>query len=758
MILENTSRNGLILILTILLSIANCSLLADTAQAQVTSIENISPTRSSFDVKDPNSSSGGRVNGLAANPTNNQHFFAASEWGGLYQSTDGGQNWAYVATHIPQVTWDVEFNPSDPLMIVATSFFDGKTTPLSGINISRDGGLTWAVPPTSRPAREDCIEEEAFFEPAAYGIAFDPNDNNNIFVGTNCGLAVSNDNGLTWRIEDTVPEDPGALIIHDVIVHNDGVVDVCGDEGHQRSENLGEDFVEGANEPTGRCSLAVSPDEEDVLFMTVGVRILSSRNGGVTWPRTFANPAPQGRIPFLVVNNRAGKRYDLWFGDTQLFRASCITPDKPADTAVNRCPDSSSWANAQTGGHWDVGDLIFNVDQNEDACPVIFSNDGGIYFNTREDIANCQDPIWEQPVTSVTALWLWDMDGSSRDGDEEEGIYIGQQDSGAFGTTEAAGGTVSWDSPSCCDIFDVEAEESRVVYTTCCFSSGRRARIFIDDESMDGGSAIPNDQHPPGNLVTFRDTDSLTNFSENSYAVVTSNGIFFTSDISKQNISWKKLGTNQPSSVCGIHSTKDAAGKPTFYVRVYACSMGSSGPIWKLEGSSTTKPWKQVSRTLVSGQVSTWFGAFGVNPSNPDHIIASDVFDTNRPEMVVSDDGGVTWNTIPQIDQLLVGNGDFVARTRQGIRPGDGEHYQTSLIAINPNDTEMMVVAGQNSGVFLTTDGGENWNLITDPRTNNILRPHISRPLFAHFEALADNATNIYLGARGRGVWRVALE
>lgn len=757
MTLNTNSSTSWIMKLKILLSMVMWIILAESAMAQVISIENISPTRSNYDVKDPNSSSGGRVNGLAANPTNRQHFLAASEWGGLYESRDAGQNWNYISGHIPQVTWDVEFNPSDPLMIVATSFFDGKTTPLSGINISRDGGLTWAVPPTSRPEREDCIEEEAFHEPAAYGIAFDPSDNNNIFVGTNCGLAVSNDNGESWRIEDTIPEESGALTIHDVIVHNDGVVDVCGDEGHQRSENLGEDFNDGANEQTGRCSLAVSPDEKDVLFMSVGVRIFSSRNGGNSWPRSFVNPAPQGRIPFLVVNDRAGKSYDLWFGDTQLFRASCTTPDNPVDT-VDRCPNSSSWTNAQTGGHWDVGDLVFNVEQNEDACPVIYSNDGGIYINTRENAINCQDPIWEQPVTSVTALWLWDMEGNPKDGTGEEGIYIGQQDSGAFGTKQGPQETVAWDSPGCCDIFDVEAEENRVVYTTCCFTRGRRARIFIDDETMDGGAAIPNSQHPPGNLVTFRDTDSITNFAAKSYAVVTSSGIFFTSDISKPNINWKKLGVNQPSGVCGIHSSQDATGKYTFYARVYGCSMGESGPIWKLEGASTSKAWKQVSRTLNSGQISTWFGAFGVNPSNPDHIITSDVFDTTSPEMVVSEDGGTTWNAMQQLDQLLIGNGEFVSRTRKGIRWGDGKHYQTSLIAINPNDSEMIVAAGQNSGVFLTIDGGENWNLITDPISNNVLRPHISRPLFAHFEELEGDNTNIYLGARGRGVWRVALE
>ena len=57
--------------------------------AQVTSqVINISPTSSDQDGSDPNSASGGRVNKIATHPTTDSTFFAASEWGGLYKTTD----------------------------------------------------------------------------------------------------------------------------------------------------------------------------------------------------------------------------------------------------------------------------------------------------------------------------------------------------------------------------------------------------------------------------------------------------------------------------------------------------------------------------------------------------------------------------------------------------------------------------------------------------------------------------------------------
>ena len=131
----------------LLASLAALLVFSGTAAAQASwRIDNISPVRSDRDGGDPNSASGGRVNQLAAHPTNNQIYFAASEWGGLFRTGDGGRNWAYVQGYRAQSTWDVEFNPGNANVLVATSRFDGKSTPQSGVNVSRDGGTTWAVP------------------------------------------------------------------------------------------------------------------------------------------------------------------------------------------------------------------------------------------------------------------------------------------------------------------------------------------------------------------------------------------------------------------------------------------------------------------------------------------------------------------------------------------------------------------------------------------------------------------------------------
>ena len=724
------------------------------ADAQVTwRIDNISPLQSDRDGSNPNSASGGRVNQLAVHPSNAAIYFAASEWGGLFRTTDSGRNWTYVPGHRPQATWDVEFYPGNPNVLVATSLFDGKTNSDAGINVSRDGGVTWSVPASARPAAGDCQFPVDRTEPGAYGIAFDPANTNNIYVGTSCGLAISNNNGVTWDYVDPTPGDGGGLRVYDVIVHDGGIIDICGDDGHLRSTNGGASFTVGATtEPGGVCSLAVSPDEQNVLFMSVGTRIFESRNGGTSWPTEFVNPGPQGRIPFVKVNNRTGNAFDLWYGDTQLFRAPCTTPANTASTA-QRCPGSGSWVNAQNGSHWDVGDLAFNPSASNDACPVIFSNDGGVYFNQRTG-SNCQDPRWEQPTTSVTALWLWDMDGNTRASAGEEGVYMGQQDSGAFGTRDADSSTPDWNSPACCDVFDVEAENNRVMYTVCCCSgagcNGRSTRMFRDDDSMDGGSEIPT--YPAGNLIAFRDMDSLSNYAANSYALVNSNGVFFTTNMGAGTITWQTLGSGAPANACGIYSSKRSDGTPVFTLRagVGACSLGGTGSLWQHVGATTSGNWARIDRGGVSQ-----FGAFGVDPSDPNHILANDLAGAT-PAMVRTTDGGAHWTTLPQLDQLLAGNGDFLLQVQQGATSNG--YAQASLVAINPFNRNMLLVGGQDSGVFLSANNGVNWTLLTDPRTNSTLRPHISRPLYAHFERLGNERWNVYVGARGRGVWRIGVD
>ncbi|MDX2503301.1 MAG: sialidase family protein [Gammaproteobacteria bacterium] len=211
----------LLLILFFLISITD-------ANAQFV-ITDINPDQSTLDASDPDGATGGRINGLATTHGNANVYYAASEFGGLYKTTDfqvnGGQ-WFRLEAHLPMLTIDVEVSP-DGFALYASSLYDGRVNSVAGINVSYDGGASWTKPLTATPAPGSCAEATAISEPSATGISVDPNNPAAVNAGTNCGLAISNDFGASWTYSN--PFAPAASgTIWDVVVHHGGIIDVCG--------------------------------------------------------------------------------------------------------------------------------------------------------------------------------------------------------------------------------------------------------------------------------------------------------------------------------------------------------------------------------------------------------------------------------------------------------------------------------------------------------------------------------------------------
>ncbi len=726
----------------------------DDAAGQVT-LTDINPDQSTLDASNPNGASGGRINGLASDPNNNMVFYAASEWGGLYKSTNGGQNWARLDNHRPIVTWDVEVSPANSNRVFATSFYDGRVNSLSGINVSTDGGATWAKPATATPPVNFCASQARRNEPGAFGISIDPNNTNNVYIGTNCGLAVSNDNGVNWTFVDPTPAD-GADDVWDVVVHDGGIIDLVGDDGHQRSIDGGTTWTTATSNalPGGRASIAVSPDESYVLFAVVGTSIFESDNGGTSWDTTFVNPASQGRIPFVTTNNRGGQDFDLWFGDTQLFRAGCTTPMSPAQGGAARCPASGTWTNSQNGAHWDLGDVVFDTAATDNRCPRVMSSDGGVYRNTDTTSPGCQGPSWEQPTVTPHALWLFGMDGADQAGAAAEDLYFGCQDNGTFAATDVGTGSPTWNNRDCCDGFDDSADPGRILYTVCCFSPGRSNRLFVRNQGMTGGAELST--YPAGNLPGFRPPDVVDRFDANSYVVMTTAGIFVTNNIAAP--AWTQLGAaTSPAGACAVQAAGPGA-TPSFFVKAGNCTSIGPATLWRQDGTAAGGTWNQINPPGNTGS----FGIVTVDPNDANRIFASHLNGTNV-NMVFSTDGGANWTTLNDLNQLMTGGGTYrylnttgPTQVASGATMTFSGYPQPTLVSIDPANGNIMLAGGADSGIFLSTNAGLTWTTLTDNSgvSNN---PHIPRPRFAYFDHEAGNL-NIFVGTQGRGVWRITTQ
>ena len=738
-------------------------LLVLPAVAQVSSIVDISPDMSTHDPSDPDGASGGRVNGIVVDPNDGSTLYAASEWGGIYQSVDSGLTWQRFDGHRPTATWDVAVDTSNSNRLFATSFFDGRAAgeSQSGINVSVDRGASWARPASAVPPAGFCSNVNDQTELTAFGISIDPTDSSKVYIGTSCGLAVSSDSGATW----TYHKPPvGAARMWDVLVRADGsLVDTCGDSGHWWMNTTTGVWSQSAGRqlPSGRCSLAASPYDQQNLFAVVGTRIYESKVAG-EWVNTRTNPSPQGRIPFVATNARstapAGTQFDLWFGDVSLFRVPCDSNNSPSCGTGN----NPVWQGGYTrgaGGHDDMGDIAFDPAASVDACPILMSSDGGVYHNLDSVSPGCQAPSWEQPDVTPHGLWPFAMSGASRAGAISEDLYFGNQDNGVFGTLDAGAAKPSWENEICCDGFDTAADDfngGSILYSVCCFGGGRSTRYFRNGALFAGGGEI---NYPPGGAPSFKYPDSFVRWDANKYAMVTlggGGGLYVTQDVSAQPIDWVELGSaTKPATntICAVKAGLSQGGVPTFYVQTGGCNATSTNDrVFRFVGTNPSDSFTEI--VLPQGG----FGVFDVNPGDPQQLLAAG-FTANDARMYRSSNSGTSWTAIPQLDDLMRGGGSFPIVNERGPTDftGMNGYHQPSLVALDPTDSDVMVAGGRDSGIFLTTDGGASWDLVTDPRNSQTSgTPHIPRPRFAYFDQ-EGGQKSVFIGSQGRGIWRLTL-
>lgn len=717
-----------------------------------------------------NAATGGRVNHMAAVPGDNQTFYLASEYGGVFRTTDAGATWTRLEDHEPVIAWDVEVDPANTNRVVASSWYDGRVVPLSGVQISTDAGATWSRPATAwlDPALEGTANDNTppgfscanvASEPSGYGISI---AGSTFAVGTNCGIALSTDSGATWDFVDPSPGD-AAERIWDVLVQPGGIIDACGDNRHFRSTDGGANWTGGsAGLPAGRCSMSASPDENDVLFVFASDNnVYESDDAGANWAN-LGNPQRQGRIPFVVTNQRAdtggNNVFDLWAGDVQLFRAACTTPADTTDTTTRRCPASGTWTNQQNGAHFDGGDLLFDTEAANDACPVLYSSDGGVHTNTVAGSPACQTPTWTRSNVGYHGLWLWTMDGSHIAGDAQEQVLFGTQDNGTFATVDAGGADPTWTNPNCCDTFDVLATPTFTLGTNCCFNSGRFNRLQIAGANYATPAEIGN--YPStAEIPTFNWGRHVNNWgTEDNNVVVLSDQVWTTDDIQATPIVWTALQAppGGAASICNIQTSMDGT-TPVFFAQAGQCTGRGLDPVYRLDGTADTT-WTRIDNTDGLGG---GFGVFAVDPGDADRIYASSLSGT--ASMVSSTDGGTNWETDPELNTLMTANGVFKFQNQSGPSTNNGGaraqfqgYPQPVMLAVSPIDGDVVVAGAVDAGVFLSLDGGTNWSLVTDPTDPAASGgEHLPRPRFAYFDDEPAGTLMVYVGTQGRGVFRL---
>ncbi len=751
----------------------------------------LSPDSSSQHAVNPDAASGGRVNGLAAS-RDQSLIIAASEWGGLWKSADTGRTWHHIDTHVPVATFGVAIDPTNARKVYATSFYDGRVRSLAGVNVSSDGGTSWTHPVTSVPSPRACADSGRAQNPSAFGISISKNHPRTVAVGTNCGLLLSTDAGMTWKqIFNSIGD------VWSVVVHDNDIIDFCGDDGHRRSVDGGAHWTTSATAPlpTGQCSIAVAPGNANQLIATVNyTQLYQSMDGGASWQlfnmRTNHPDSGMGRLSMVATNVRAGHAFDLYYGYAMLYRGPCADmhcPVTPADSA------QPFWINIgyYSGAHLDVGTILFDPSVDVDACPLLLSNDGGIERNAITTSPACHAPKWVQPAKTPHALWLRGMELTqtlSRDSTVHDStgllsvvpfsgintyhrIIFGTQDNGSFQTDRAnASAGVPWSNTDGSDATDAVGNTQATVNTVCCW--GYASHLFL--RVINEGAILDTTARPlalPSGRTLLQSEHAIALARENHFAILTDSGLFVTYNV-LQDKTWSSLGwPTRPPGLFGSASLFVSAdnGGPVFYVRID--SAGAPSQVWQLTGAhlfetapailspSALGTWRRITPPGDSGG----FGVFVADPANPNRLFASQARPGRDPRMMHSTDAGVTWKLLPALDRCMTHDGVFRYTNMRGpTGMGTGKnpfmgYSQPTLVAYGaPADEGRVLLAGAaDAGIFASFDSGDSWRLLTEP-VNPVIGvvPHLPRPTYIRISD-GPSGSFAYFGSVGRGIWRI---
>ena len=436
-------------------------------------ISDINPDTS--DNGNANASSGGRVNGLANASGNNQVYYAASEYGGIFKTTDGGNNWARLNAFLPVMAWDVEVDPSNNNRVYATSWYDGRVNSLAGIQVSTNAGASWTKPATSTPPGPTTARRSARMR-----------------------LRVRH-RSRAWRQSERLHRDElrrceEHRLRRDVDLRRP-------DSGHGGRRRLGRgrperrprrhlrkrrppaldrrgrelDCGRRARHPDGRCSIAASPDESYVLFVVAGddscTRPTTPAPTGRTSARTATRPHPVRRDEPALERRHDGPLLPLVRGHAALPRR-LHDADSAGTGGAKRCGNPSGYGNQQTGAHWDAGARL-RQRSGVDSCPMIYSSDGGVHRRN----AGCESPTWVRSNAGVHALFIWSGDGASQAGNANRPPLRppGQRE---LRHHERRRGLPTWTNPHCCDTFDVLADPAWELGSICCSQLPGRLNIL----------------------------------------------------------------------------------------------------------------------------------------------------------------------------------------------------------------------------------------------------------------------------------------
>ena len=640
---------------------------------------------------------GGEAQSLSLDPHHPGTLYAATSYGGAFNSLDGGARWVKsAAPNTPLI-----FDPQDPYTIYAID-------DVKGISKSTDGGTSWNPVNSGLPLCTGCSPARSV---TVIALAIDPLNSSTLYTATSEGIVKSTDGGASWSSASSglpvitpgppnlLPGKPHYVGIYSVVVdpQNPSTVyaassglavssgtglTVYARGGLFKSTDGGASWnLAGSGLPEslqlgGRMILAIDPQNPGKLYAGTPYGVFKSTDAGADW-----SPVNSGMPPFQTEapqfsNGPSDFHADLIVIDPQQPDTVYAAISNALGSRVSKTTNGgASWSDAGSG--LPDGTVVRSL-QLDPLIPATLyaATTAGVYKSTDGGTS------WGAANSGLIATLISDVAIDPRN----SSTLYATTTSGLAKTTD---GGRTWSPPksgvaSWSYVLAIDPQNTGTLFTTGC------------DPAENGVS----------NCGVVKSTDGGT--------------------------SWRLSWSAQDSSVLYSDWITALAIDPKNSNIIYATTQGFDECDFEtlrksVDGGMT---WSET-RFKDMGVSASCVLDLAVDPQNSGNLYAAFQYGG----VYKSTDEGATWNA-----------------ANSGLPPRGAYFppYSAVALAIDPGSSRTVYVVSF-SGVFKSTDGGSSWNSASSglPDWSSELGDCCFRPRVA---VDPQNSARVYLGIAKDGV------
>lgn len=724
---------------------------------------------------------GGRTRALLVDKNNSNKLFIAGISGGLFMSTDNGDNWTKVkgtdttsavsiASICQTANGDIYYGTGEGFYIGPGVGAQGQLG--DGIWKSTDGGTTFnRLPSTATTNSNTTSDAWAFVDK----LVAHPTDPNKIFAATNGGFKISSDGGATWVKPATLNL---SARINDVDVSSDGMnvivststnLYVSNDGGATFSTNKLNNSAGLPNATgVGRVEVAIAPSNPAYMYVVTSKSeklggVYKSTDAGATWSTiglggnsTFNPLGEQGDYNIAFGVHPTNPDMVFLGGQFDLYRYTPAELWKPI----------AFWAQSSFSGkfvHADMHGIVFNPSNAENMYVI---TDGG-FFRT----FNCSapDPFFGEKNKNYITAQCYGIGANALGhvvfGTQDNGSgVVGTQGNSPLESKDATGG-----DGTRCALSDFNPS---LIFTSVINGELRRATDggvsmasfkSIFDKNVDSlVNETPADHTPDGApdggalwVAPLLFEENFVNGKEKSVMLLGTNSyIAFTPNALEPKVTWFRIaaGSFGYSALC---LTKD--GK-----HIYAGDQ--NGNVYRIDVPDlwNSKFYYQDSINKNTGPYEIWDGTSTLPSSS---IVRTTIY-TNPGRFITDISCDNSGNNVV-VTMGNYGNTNYVVKSLDGLaatpsfNPINGALPKMpvySVIHVGGSATKLIIAT--EMGLYGSSNGGATWDDINMMDTD----PSKWHPRVGTFEItqksrlVTPTGTHvgpiIYSGTHGRGIFR----